>query len=175
MRGRVASWDNLTGKGLIRVVPDRVLVWNNVQAEEAVAMHGIPRDRVVATGAPKFDEWFERRPSSSREELARVGLAPGPYVLYACSSAFIAPDEVPFVARWLAAVRAPSPALGEVGVLVRPHPQNAPSGTASTSRGSGTSPSGRRAARSPTRATRAPGSSTRSATALRSSGSTRAR
>jgi hypothetical protein len=120
----VASWDNLTGKGLIRVVPDLVLVWNDLQVEEAVSMHGIPRERVVTTGAPKFDEWFERRPSSSREEfLARVGLAPGPFVLYACSSAFIAPDEVPFVERWLGAVR--ERLGGEVGVLVRPHPQNA--------------------------------------------------
>ncbi len=121
----VASWDNLTGKGLIRVLPDRVLVWNDVQVEEAVEMHGIPRDRVVTTGAAKFDEWFERQPSFERGEfLRRVGLAEGPYVLYACSSAFIAPDEVPFVERWLEAVRA-HPGLESVGVLVRPHPQNA--------------------------------------------------
>jgi hypothetical protein len=119
----VASWDNLTGKGLIRVVPDRVLVWNDVQVEEAVSMHGIPRERVVTTGAPKFDEWFERRPSSDRAAfLERVGLADGPYVLYACSSAFIAPDEVAFVERWLGALRE---RVGGVGVLVRPHPQNA--------------------------------------------------
>ena len=38
----IASWDNLTGKGLIRVVPDRVFVWNETQAREAVEMHGIP-------------------------------------------------------------------------------------------------------------------------------------
>jgi len=121
----VASWDNLTGKGLIRVVPDRVLVWNAVQVEEAVSMHGVPRGRVVTTGAAKFDEWFERRPSTSREEfLVRVGLADVPYVLYACSSAFIAPDEVSFVERWLGVLR-DHPGLGEVGVLVRPHPQNA--------------------------------------------------
>jgi hypothetical protein len=119
----VASWDNLTGKGLIRVVPDRVFVWNDRQVEEAVEMHGIPRERVTATGAPKFDEWFERRPRPWDEFAARVGLDPGrPFVLYACSSAFIAPDEVTFVSRWLEAVRARLP---DVGVLVRPHPQNA--------------------------------------------------
>ncbi|MGE5272764.1 MAG: hypothetical protein ACM3QU_03200 [Verrucomicrobiota bacterium] len=121
----VASWDNLTGKGLIRVVPDRVLVWNDMQVEEAVSMHGIPRERVVTTGAAKFDEWFERRPSSGREDFLRqVGLADRPFVLYACSSAFIAPDEVSFVERWLGALRAHR-GLEDVGVLVRPHPQNA--------------------------------------------------
>ena len=86
-------------------------------------MHGIPPDRVVLTGAQRFDDWFDRRPSTSADEFRRkVGLnAERPFVLYLCSSPFIAPNEVEFVCRWLAAVRAKLP---HVGVLVRPHPQN---------------------------------------------------
>jgi hypothetical protein len=124
----IASWDNLTGKGLIRVLPDRVYVWNDVQVREAVELHDDPRDRVIATGAAKFDEWFERRPRWSRAELAeRAGLDPGrTYVLYVCSSGFIAPDEVGFVRSWIERLRADGrPALRELAVLVRPHPQNA--------------------------------------------------
>jgi hypothetical protein len=124
----VASWDNLTGKGLIRVTPDRVFVWNDIQAGEAAEMHAVPRDRVVATGSPKFDEWFERSPRTTRPEFAAaVGIDPDrPFVLYACSSAFIAPDEVSFVRRWLAALRGrDEPNLRTLGVVVRPHPQNA--------------------------------------------------
>jgi hypothetical protein len=123
----VPSWDNLTGKGLIRVVPDRVFVWNEVQVEEAVTMHGVSRERVVATGAQKFDEWFERAPQRSAAEFAaKVGLDPErPYVLYVCSSPFIAPDEVGFVRRWLGALRGGGEPLTHVGALVRPHPQNA--------------------------------------------------
>jgi hypothetical protein len=120
----VASWDNLTGKGLLRFVPDRVFVWNDIQRDELETMHGIPPDRVVLTGAQRFDDWFDRRPSTTADEFKlNVGLDPGqPYVLYLCSSQFIAPDEVGFVRRWLAAVRT---GLPHVGVLVRPHPQNA--------------------------------------------------
>ncbi len=124
----VASWDNLTGKGLVRFVPDRVFVWNDIQRTELEELHGIPADRVVLTGAQRFDEWFERTPSTSREQFARsVGLDPdAPYVLYLCSSPFIAPNEVDFVRRWGAAIRGSgSPLLGRVGLLVRPHPQNA--------------------------------------------------
>ncbi len=124
----IASWDNLTGKGLVRVLPDRVYVWNDVQVNEAVELHGVPRERVVATGAAKFDEWFERRPRWTSEELAeRAGLEPGrPYVLYVCSSAFIAPEEVGFVREWIDRLRADErPVLHDLGVLVRPHPQNA--------------------------------------------------
>jgi hypothetical protein len=71
----VASWDNLTGKGLLRFVPDRVFVWNDIQRAELEQMHGIPPDRVVLTGAQRFDDWFDRRPSTSREDFQRkVGL-----------------------------------------------------------------------------------------------------
>src|SRR5581483_2349612 len=84
----VASWDNLTNKGLLKWVPERVFVWNEQQRREAIELHGIPPDRVVATGAPLFDRWFERRPSTDRAEfLGRVGLDPAtPYVLYTCSN-----------------------------------------------------------------------------------------
>ena len=90
-------------------------------------LHGVPPERVVVTGAQLFDDWFEARPSRSREEFCReVGLDPArPFVLYVGSSSFIAPDEVPFVERWLSRLRrAPSQAVRAVGVLVRPHPAN---------------------------------------------------
>jgi len=95
---------------------------------EAEELHGVPRGATIATGAAKFDEWFERRPQWTREQLAeRAGLDPGrPFVLYVCSSPFIAPDEVAFVRDWLGRLRADERAgLRDVGVLVRPHPQNA--------------------------------------------------
>jgi hypothetical protein len=123
----VASWDNLTNKGLIKILPDLVTVWNEHQVREAVELHGVERERVVVTGAPLFDEWFARRPSTTRDEFCRrVGLpADRPIVLYACSSAWIAPVETGFVMRWLTALRERPGPLGTAGVLIRPHPQNA--------------------------------------------------
>lgn len=121
----VNSWDNLTNKGVIRSDADAVFLWNDVQKTEAVELHGVPADRVFTTGAQKFDPWFERRPSLPADEFrARVGLDPArPYVLYVCSSRFIGRDETQFVERWLAALRA-DVALRDIGVLVRPHPEN---------------------------------------------------
>jgi len=123
----VASWDNLTSKGLIRVIPDHVIVWNESQKTEAVTMHGVAPERVAVTGAQLFDRWFSDRPSRSREEFCRlVGLDPSrPFVLYVGSSTFIAPDEVPFAERWIGRLRKSDGAsLRDVGVLVRPHPAN---------------------------------------------------
>lgn len=121
------SWDNLTNRGLIRVAPDRVLVWNEHQRREAVELHGVPADRVVIVGAPRFDEFFAMRPSTTRAEFcASVGLDPArPLILYTCSSAFVAPQEVEFVRRWIRELRrAPDESVRHLGVLVRPHPAN---------------------------------------------------
>jgi hypothetical protein len=123
----VASWDNLTTSSLIHGEPDLVAVWNEAQRREATELHGIAAERVVATGAPLYDRWFEQRPSTSREEFCRkVGLpADRPFVLYVCSSGFIAPDEVTWIPEWTDIVRNSGlPELEELSVLVRPHPQH---------------------------------------------------
>ncbi len=123
----VHSWDNLTNKGLIRDMPDFVAVWNELQRDEAVDLHGVPSERVLVTGAPTYDQWFDWRPSRDREAFcAEVGLPAGrPYLLYLCSSSFIAPHEAGYVERWVRGLReASDPRLREVGVLVRPHWKN---------------------------------------------------
>lgn len=123
----VGSWDNLTNKGLIHGPLDLVTVWNDEMKREAVELHGVPPERVAVTGAQLFDHWFDWRLSTSRETFcARIGLAPNePYILYVCSSRFIAPDEASFVRKWVRHLReSSSPALRRAGVLVRPHPQN---------------------------------------------------
>jgi FkbM family methyltransferase len=124
----VASWDNLSNKGLIHGPVDLVTVWNDAMKREAIELHGVDSQRVVVTGAAAFDHWFDWRPSTTREAFcARVGLPPDrPYLLYLCSSKFVAPEEVPFIRRWVEQIRqSSSPTLREIGILIRPHPQNA--------------------------------------------------
>ena len=124
----VHSWDNLTNKGVIRIKPDRIFVWNEAQRQEAIEHHHVRPVSVVATGAHTYDHWFDWEPSRQDEEFKKlVGLhTTVPYVLYLGSSRFIAPNEIDFVERWLAQIRrAENPSvLREVGVLIRPHPEN---------------------------------------------------
>jgi hypothetical protein len=123
----VASWDNLTNKGLMRLVPDRVFVWNEIQRGEAMRYHAVAADRIVVTGAAVFDRWFDRTPSQPREMFcARAGLPDAqPFVLFTGSSPFIADafDEVGFVRQWIGVLgRATDPAVRGLRVIVRPHP-----------------------------------------------------
>ena len=122
----IASWDNLTSKQLLGVVPDAVFVWNRIQEREAREIHRIPEARVVVTGAQCFDQWFDWEPRPREEFCDRVGLDPSrPYILYVAGSlAHTAPPELALVHEWLRRLRTSRhPELREVGVLVRPHPK----------------------------------------------------
>jgi hypothetical protein len=128
----VWSWDHLSSKALIRVVPDKLLVWNETQRDEALRFHGIPPERVIVTGAQCFDRWFDRQPSRTLAEFcARVGLPPSgvrggaSIVLYVGSALFKgSPSEALFAARWAEAVRGREDLRRrDVQILVRPHPQ----------------------------------------------------
>ena len=122
----VFSWDHLSGKALLRTVPDRIFLWNETQKREAIDWHGMPADRIVVTGAQCYDQWFGRRPARDRESFCRaVGLDPErPILLYVCSVMTPDPTESRFVLRWIEEVRkSADPRLRHAGILVRPHPE----------------------------------------------------
>jgi hypothetical protein len=123
----VHSWDNLTNKGLMHALPDRMVVWNETQRREAIELHRVPAESVLVAGAWPYDHWFGWRASRSREELvAELGLpADRAMILYVCSSRFIARRERAAVTRWVRALRASDdPRLASANVVVRPHPLN---------------------------------------------------
>jgi hypothetical protein len=125
----VASWDHLTSKGLVRVVPDALTVWNEAQAREAVALHRIPRRQVIVSGAQSLDHWFEPAPAGAVARLrAELGIEAGrPVILYVASSRNMAPGdtEPAFVRRWLTALRARAGTrAARAFVIIRPHPGN---------------------------------------------------
>jgi len=126
----VNSWDNLTNKGDIKMIPDRVYVWNEEQRREAREHHGVADAEIVVTGAPLFDRWYARELRESRADFCRrMGLPDdGPFILYACSSPSIAPlrSEVGHFQNWLLNIRnSDDPRLRDINVLLRPHPYNA--------------------------------------------------
>lgn len=119
------SWDNLTNKGLMRIQPDRVLVWNNLQRQEAIDLHGCRPEAIGITGAARFDDFFVRTPSTQREQFcAEYGLDPArPLILYLGSSQLTGPNEMELVRRWAESIRAADDeALRASGILIRPHP-----------------------------------------------------
>jgi hypothetical protein len=121
------SWDNLTSKGTFHVIPDLTLVWNDALAKEAALLHDVPADRIVLTGAPTFDFWFEMKPSTDyRAFCSRIGIdEKKPFILYLSSSPYIGKNETPFV-RAFCRTLFQQEGTEKLSVVVRPHPTNAP-------------------------------------------------
>lgn len=55
------SWDNLTSKGYMNGIPDQLLVWSKLMADEAVEYHDFPRDKIFETGAAQFDIYYQAK------------------------------------------------------------------------------------------------------------------
>ncbi|MDP3727812.1 MAG: CDP-glycerol glycerophosphotransferase family protein [bacterium] len=74
----VRSWDNLTSKGLIRAMPDQLVVQNDIIRREAITLHGIPPERITVVGIPHYDRYITRaalpagRQGTGREEFFRA-------------------------------------------------------------------------------------------------------
>jgi CDP-glycerol glycerophosphotransferase (TagB/SpsB family)/putative heme iron utilization protein len=116
------SWDNLSSKATLNEHPDRLLVWNEVQAQEAVELHGLPDERVAILGAPNFDRFFDELQRNGRPARRATDDATA-RILYLGSSPKVAPRESAIFEQWLATVRSSSDAtVREAHVVVRPHP-----------------------------------------------------
>ena len=124
----IHSWDNLTNKGVMHALPDRVVVWNDAQRREAVELHGASTESVVVAGAWPYDHWFGWQPRRSRSELCRELRLAADRALFLslCSSRFSAEGERAAVLRWVRALRSSADhRLRGANVIVRPHPLNA--------------------------------------------------
>lgn len=119
------SWDNLTTKSLIQVMPDAALVWNEEHAHAVHEYHRVPRTKIKIVGAPQFDAWFNRRaPFQTRAEFsASFALNPNQTFLLYISSASAGrrnPDAIRILRE--ACDASTDPLVRGVHILVRPYP-----------------------------------------------------
>lgn len=122
----VLSWDSLTNKGLLHIVPDLLLVWNETQKREAVSQHQIPAARVRITGAPYFDSWFDSfHCSTTREEFcAHYALRPEDFIILYFGSSIVGTDDESLMVREIRRVLdgLDNEKLQSAQIIVRPHP-----------------------------------------------------
>ncbi len=80
--GMVRSWDNLTTR-MLRFVPERVIVHNEIIRDEAVHVQGVPRDQITVLGIPHYDKYFKDTPLEKKAFLESIGANPEkPLILY---------------------------------------------------------------------------------------------
>ncbi len=118
----IPSWDNLSTKNRMVFTYDGYIVWNERGKEELREFYpqskGVP---IYVVGAPQFDSLSQDRFHRTREEFCLdQGLDPNkPIILYAIGSPNFLKEHHGAVHL---ANRVAEGALGDVQLLVRPHP-----------------------------------------------------
>ncbi|TSC63106.1 MAG: hypothetical protein G01um101448_91 [Parcubacteria group bacterium Gr01-1014_48] len=80
--GMVRSWDNLTIKGLLRLVPDVLLVQNKLTESDAIAYHGIARNKLKVVGVPHYDAYCEQKTCDHEKLMPDVSALSKRILLY---------------------------------------------------------------------------------------------
>lgn len=74
--GMVRSWDNCYSKGLLRVIPDHLLVNSAHLRLEAHRYHDVPLGRLEVVGLPQFDRFLNEARLSKQDFFASIGADP---------------------------------------------------------------------------------------------------
>lgn len=119
--GMVRSWDNLTSKGLIPVLPDILLVNNEIVREEAIRLHDVPAERIRVVGIPHYDAYVAGRRSPREAFFRRIGGDPAKrlIVFTPTGDRYLAQNTVD--ADIVAILRERAPADCQILVRLPPH------------------------------------------------------
>ncbi len=118
----IPSWDNVSTKNRMVFNYDAYLVWNEQTKEELYDFYPATRGRpVYVVGSPQFDVFHQERFHISREEFCRhQELDPSlPIIVYAVGSPNFLKEKHGALHM---AKRVAEGHLGDVQLLVRPHP-----------------------------------------------------
>lgn len=74
--GYINSWDKVTTRASIRLLPDTMLVFNDIVKAEVMRYADMPADRVIPTGIPQYDRYVTIRPAPREEFFKRIGIDP---------------------------------------------------------------------------------------------------
>lgn len=74
--GMVRSWDNLTGRGIVREVPDRIIVQNEIMKEECKKYNGTIEKNMEIVGIAHYDNYLNMAVTPRDIFFNKVGLDP---------------------------------------------------------------------------------------------------
>ncbi len=80
----VNSWDNLSSRGIIRAVPDKLLVHNENVKMDALKFSGVSKNKIEVVGLPHFDFYVTDKRSSKDEFYNRVGIPMDKEIILFC-------------------------------------------------------------------------------------------
>jgi hypothetical protein len=122
--GMVRSWDNPTAKHLLRIVPDVLLVHNEIIRDELIALHDVSPSIIRIVGTAHYEYYRTYTPISRDEFFKQIGIDPKKRLMMFAPAGdkFISTDwqTAEILKRAYAAGKIPD----DVITLIRIHPSN---------------------------------------------------
>ena len=75
--GLTRSWDNLTSKGVIQILPDKLILHTTRMKNQAVKLVGMPEKDIFVSGPPDYDKFFRPLSMSREQFLSSFGIPDG--------------------------------------------------------------------------------------------------
>ncbi len=72
--GMVRSWDNLTAKGVIQVMPDKLIAQTDFMKRDAMRYGDMNEKDIEVLGLPQFDFYFRKINATKEEFLKNLGI-----------------------------------------------------------------------------------------------------
>ena len=93
--GMVKSWDNLVKDLPLRIVPDELVVWNEIMKQQAMHTQLIPEQQLSVVGIPQFDIYNQTMAEPSQRDafMQSIGADPAKKLLVFASEGKWSPGD----------------------------------------------------------------------------------
>lgn len=119
------SWDNFTNKLIPVRRVNRLIVWNDLMKDQAVALHGYQADEIRLAGTPQWDPYFSPGVLTSREAfMQQVGADPAKKLVTLTTTPLELYAHYDRVIRTLLQARDAGAWQQPTDILVRVHPRD---------------------------------------------------
>ena len=80
----INSWDKLTSRSMIRLLPDLMIVHNEIMKRDAMTHADMPEERIRVVGIPHYDVFVNSHPRSREEFCEKIGADPNKRIIMFC-------------------------------------------------------------------------------------------
>ncbi len=73
--GFINTWDRVSARCVLRLLPDRLVVFNDLVKEELICYDDADPEQIFVGGIPQYDQYFSLRPSLREEFFRGLGIS----------------------------------------------------------------------------------------------------
>lgn len=74
--GLINTWDKITSRCMMRLLPDKAIVFNDIVKEELMRFNEMKPTDIFVSGLPQYDQYRSHTPCPRAEFFKKIGLSP---------------------------------------------------------------------------------------------------